>query len=427
MQVCFDSPELLRGEFEKNITNRGIFVPTEAQFEIRQRVVVDIVLGYVEAGAASLSLEGEVLHRIGPEMTVGGAVPGVAVQFEASALDLAEMFAPLLGQETVPAPRADTQGAARRSARREPVRVPVRVEPTSSPPFEASSRDLSLTGILFSVRDIVPPVGERVRICIFHPGGAPCIELDGQVARQIKNETGRIAAVAVAFDENQAADPHVCEVIDSLCHAANHSRLGGISGSIADLGLVKLLQMFGSSAPCGTLVVDYDGEQGWVAFADGSLLGAELGALKDHDAIVAMLEWPDGHFEFEAVADELLVDMAERHPLAAAILEAERASGQRNAGGRASRRGASAEETIVLEPGDVHIPCLQFGPDTILDVDSEIEEQLGSVLGKLEQAVFDLASSAMPLGKIVEIIPEAEERIHVVVEGLIESGLLRPR
>jgi len=427
MQIRFDSPESLRGEFEKNIANCGIFVPTEAQFKIRQRVVVDIVLGYTEAGAGSLSLEGEVVHRIGREMAASGAVPGVAVQFEAAPLRVAELFAPLLGQSEAPVPGADTQGKARRGARREPVRVPVRVMPASTPPFETTSRDLSSKGILFSMCDAALPIGEDVRVWLSHPSGDSSIEVDGQVARQVKNQTGRVAAVAVAFDENQAADPHVCEVIEALCHAAHRSRLGGIGGQIADLGLANLLQMFGSSAPRGTLVVDRDGEQGWIAFADQSLLGAELGALKDHDALTAMLDWPDGHFEFEVAADESRVERGTRRPLMAAILEATFAIDEHRAGRAASGRGDSAEQSSVVEPADSNVMSLHLASDTILEVDSEIEKQLGTPLDKLEQAVLDLAKFLMPLSKLLEIIPEDDERIHAAVEGLVESGVLRPR
>ncbi len=427
IQIRFDSSESLRAEFEKNITNAGIFIPTEAQFEIRQRVVVDIVLGFAGAWDASLSLDGEVVHCIGPEMAASGAVPGVAVQFEASTLNLAELFAPLLGEKKLPASGADTQGEGRRGAARESARVSVRVIPASSPPFEATSRNLSSTGILLSMRDDVLSVGEVVRVCLSHPSGDPSVEVDGRVVRQIKNKTGRIAAVAVVFDENQAAIPHVFEVINALCHVAQRGRLGGISGSIADVGFASLLQLFGGSAPCGTLVVDRDGEQGWVAFADESLLGAELGALKDQDALAAMLDWPDGHFEFEAVADELLLDVAKRRPLAVAILEAMCTVDERNSGGRTSGGGDPVEQTSVMELDESHVACLQLGSDTILEVDSKLEDMLGSALDKLERTILDLVKSAMPLGKLVQSIPEDEERIHAVVGGLVDSGIIRLR
>ena len=48
-------------------------------------------------------------------------------------------------------------------------------------------------------------------------------------------------------------------------------------------------------------------------------------------------------------------------------------------------------------------------------------------MDKLDHAVVDLAKSAMPLRKLMQIIPEDEERIQAVVEVLVEAGVLRPR
>jgi len=81
LRIKFKSPERLRAEFEKNISNGGIFVPSESDFAIRQRVVVEIGLDYDDAAGMSISLDGEVVHRIPPEMAPSGVVPGVAIQF----------------------------------------------------------------------------------------------------------------------------------------------------------------------------------------------------------------------------------------------------------------------------------------------------------------------------------------------------------
>ena len=104
--------------------------------------------------------------------------------------------------------------------------------PTMSPPFEATSRDLSGTGVLLSMKETPLPLGEIVRTCLWHPSGDPSVEVDGQVVREVRNKNGQIAAVAIAFDRTQAADPRVVEVIDALRQAGHRSRLGGISVSI---------------------------------------------------------------------------------------------------------------------------------------------------------------------------------------------------
>jgi Tfp pilus assembly protein PilZ len=428
--VRFESSERLCEEFEKNIANGGIFVPSESDFAIRQNVMVEIQLGYAETVNSSLSLEGEVVHRIPPEMVASGVVPGVAIQFEASAEKLREHFAPLLGDESAePKPEVDTQGKKRRGAKRRSVRVPIRVMPESSPPFEATSRDLSTSGILLSMGKVVLPIDEIVRICLWHPTGERSVEVDGKVVRQVQNKTGRIAAVAVAFDRNQASDPRVSEVIEALSQAGHRSRLGGISGSIADLGLANLLQMFGSSAPRGTVVCEWDGDQGWVAFADGSLLMAEVGALRGHEALVTMLDWPDGRFEFEANADENLVKTAERQPLTGAILEAVCAIDEREAanrtGGGASDDQDWAEQTVVMSSEKTPPTLISIGPESVFAVNAELEESTRVVLGKIQEAVLDLAKSGVPVSKLLEIIPEDEATVYRALEELVESGILR--
>ena len=433
IQIRFTSPNELREEFEKNIANRGIFISSELAFEVRQALDVEIVLDYAtDSSGVALSLHGEVVHCIPPEMTASGATPGVAVQFDESASELRTAFEPLLavssvadsdsvsdcavvvdGDESASSAGTDAIGAERRSAKRGAVRVPVRIMPTMSPPFEATSRDLSATGILLSVKEIALPVGEIVRTCLWHPSGEPSVEIDGQVVREIKNKSGRIAAVAIAFDRSQAADSKTADVIEALRHAGHRSRLGGISGSIVDLGLANMLQMFGSSAPEGTLVVERDGEQGWIAFASAQLLGAELGALSGHEALVAMLEWGEGRFQFEATADEKLVATATAagRPLEAAVFEAVCALDERG-------RGSDEDEED---------DAYSIGESTTFLVDLEQEDASRSALGKTEEAVLELAKSGMPTDKLKAIIPEPEELVQRALEGLVELGILIPR
>jgi len=467
VQIRFESPDALRQEFEKNISKRGIFVESEAAFEVRQPIDVEIILDYAPPGATNsestdaasevsnvaMTLRGEVVHCVPVAMAANGAKPGVAIQFDAGARLLCESFAPLLEQAAAAtsgaAPKAGcvegaspTQGAGateglktsasgapedaspsldlgqtdaatrvgpeRRGAKREAVRVPVRIMPTMSPPFEATSRDLSASGILLTARTVALPIGEVVRTCLWHPSGEPSIEIDGKVVRGIKNKTGRIAAVAIAFDRHQAADPQTRDVIDALRHAGHRSRLGGISGSIIDLGLANMLQMFGASAPAGTLVVERDGEQGWIAFAKRQFLSAELGALVGRDALMVMLDWGEGRFHFEATVDEKIVATAVPQPLDAVVLEAVCAPDERDR----SDSEPDVGETCVVDASTTFI------------VDLKQEERFRSSFGKTEDAVLELAKSGMATGKLKEIIPEPADAIQDALEGLVERRVL---
>ncbi len=403
----FDTPAALRAEFEKNISNRGIFVATKVEFEIRQSVEVEIVLVYAAAPSDRLVLRGEIVHRLAPEMARSGGRAGVAVQFEESVAELRARFEPLLGDEPLPEPDSDLAGERRRSARRAAVRVPVRVRKAKGASFTATTRDLSGTGVLLSIREERLELSEIVRIGLRHPSGEPSIELAGRVVREVKNKRGQVAAVAVAFDRHQAADPGACEVIDALREASHQGRLGGISGSIVDLGLPNMLQMFGSSAREGTLVVEREGEQGWIAFADNQFLAAELGAKSGTCVIDEMLGWTEGRFEFEARVDPALLASPDRKSLAAVLLEAVCARDER---ARPAARGAS--------------PSASISGDATFLVDFEQEEVANASLDKTEQAVLDLARSGMSVARIESIIPEPAERVRAAVAALVEMGVL---
>ena len=435
LHVQFDSPEALRGEFEKNIANRGLFVVTPEPYAVRQPVAVEIELVYLDgAGGADcpggvVELEGEVVHRIPPEMAGNGVVSGVAIQLDDSAQALRARFTPLLGKRAVREIDSDRDGARRRIARRNAVRVPVRVMPSRSEPFEATSRDLSVSGILLSLRDQRLPVGEGVRICLWHPSGEPCVVIDGVVAREVRNRNGRVAAAAVAFDRSQLEDPDVRSVIGALREAGLRSQLGGISGSLADLGLANLLQMFGTSAPAGTIVVEHDGEQGCIVFAEGQLLLAELGPLVGRDALVAMLDWAEGRFEFQARAEEGLLASADRRPLAGAVLDALCRLDERDRD--AQKNGASAssqaEDTAVFGAEGMFGPGIELGPDTTFEVDPEQQDGAGDLLDKTQQALIDLARSGMSCSRMMEVIPESEDVTQAALERLVELGVLLPR
>lgn len=408
LQMRFETQAALRAEFEKNIANRGLFLATHAELEVRQTVEIEIVLAYEPAGSPRVVLRGEVVHRVSPEMVRGAGRAGIAVQLEDSVAALRERFEPLLGAERLPDPDADRDGEHRRSARREPVRVPVRIRVGNRPPFLATSRDLSGTGILLSVREERLAVGEIVRVGLSHPGGGGSVELAGRVVREVRNKRGRVAAVAIAFDRRQAAEPATCALIAALREASHQGRLGGISGSIVELGLVNLLQMLGSSAPQGTLVVEHDGEQGWIAFARNQFLAAELGALAGREALEEMLGWQEGRFEFDARVEPSLLEAGASEPLAAVVLEAVCARDERGQAG--------------AEPGS----SSSFGPEATFRIDLEQAELAGGQLDKTEAAVLDLARAGMSRARMEAIIPEPAERVGAAIGSLVEMGVLIP-
>jgi hypothetical protein len=198
-------------------------------------------------------------------------------------------------------------------------------------------------------------------------------------------------------------------VLDALREASHRGRLGGISGSIVDLGLPNMLQMFGSSAKEGTLVVEREGEQGWIAFADNQFLAAELGAQSGKRVIQEMLGWTEGRFEFEARVDPALLSSPARESLAAVVLEAVCA---RDEWARPAARGAT--------------PAVAISRDATFLVVAAQEEVANAARDKIEQAVLELARSGLSVNRIEAIIPEPFDRVRAAVAALVEMGVLIP-
>lgn len=85
------------------------------------------------------------------------------------------------------------------------------------------------------------------------------------------------------------------------------------SGSLADMGLVDLLQTIDISRKTGVLFLSSGGRRGAVYFKDGALQHAELGKLRGEKAIYRFLVWSEGSFDLEfrpIRLDEITIEMS---------------------------------------------------------------------------------------------------------------------
>src|SRR5690349_9566353 len=71
------------------------------------------------------------------------------------------------------------------------------------------------------------------------------------------------------------------------------------AGSLADMGLVDLLQTIDVSRKTGVLRLSSGERRGNVYFHEGRVIDAELGDLKGESAIYRFLVWSDGEFELD--------------------------------------------------------------------------------------------------------------------------------
>jgi Tfp pilus assembly protein PilZ len=409
LTLHFDDPVAFRKEYRENIVQGGAFIRTEKSFNLRDAVVVEITLAFADVVT---ELDAEVVHCVSTEHA-GSGNAGVAVQFLLAAADLRDRF-----ERYVPASPARTEAPAspkapagkaagkkappaaeedddRRSKKRGKARVSAKVE-TPHLTLDGSTRDLSENGVLLSVDGSDLPVGKEVRLTLVHPDSHERFEVSGRVARHLEGK-GTVAAVAIEL----AGDAPGFDELVRDAHAVDaRRRARGIAGSIEELGMGNLVQMFGKFARAGTLNATYGSEEGSASFENGALRHCRLGALTGTKALARLLSWEGGHFEFHSELDPQ-DDLPAPMPLEAALLEAAR----------------QVDEMRRVEPGTLD-------PNARLRLDAKTLAASEATLTKTEEAVVDLAGAGLTVRRLLDVIPESDAQILEAIRSLAERGLV---
>ena len=424
LRIRFDRAEAFRLEFDRNIAKGGVFVPGASGLELREVVEVELAL---EWSGQKRSLEAEVVH------VAAGA--GVALQFLRPAADVRDELAALLPhargrtelEEAWQLPELDEgDGAAatiselgerddlfgpgggaleapdpvdRRRAARAPIRVPALLDGESQR-IQGVTRNLSETGALISADASELPPGKKVRLKLRNPGTGDPVDVSGRVTRHVETE-GTVAAVSIDFEVPPAQKADLAALVRAAESVHKQRSAGGISGRIEELGMPSLIQMLGRSSPQGTLSATTGTEEGVLAFEGGNLRYARLGATRGLKALVRMLQWTTGSFEFHAQVDALEVE-DEPMRLEAALLEATRRLDE------ALRAG-----TTRLDPR------LRFG------IDRDALAAVGG-LAKVEESVLELAAAGFTVRRILDVVPEDDAQVSEALLALIERGVLTP-
>jgi Tfp pilus assembly protein PilZ len=391
LRVAFQTAAELRRELETNLARGGLFVPSREPAELREEVTVEVELAF---HGTRVRLPAEVVAVVAPELAHAGGTPGVAVQILEPAAAIVARFAPLVG---APAP-APAHGERRRSPRRG-ARVVGRLA-SADASLAIRTRDLSHAGVLVSLEGAPPaPVGENVLLALVHPVTGQELEVEGTVVRHVES-AGSVPALAVAFSTREASRPEVQRFVDDL-QAASHAReLGGIRGSLGEMGLAGLLQSFAAAAREGALRVARGAEEGHLVFVGRDLVGARLGSVSGTKALARMLAWNDGQFEFHGHVEDADRD-GEPSSLDAALLDAAR----------------QLDERARLEPFPVR-PDARF---------AATGAQGESAFGKTEAAILDLAGAGFTLRAMLDVIPDEDHVVLRALAGLLDRGVLAPR
>jgi uncharacterized protein (TIGR02266 family) len=391
LRVEFEEAETFQREYQSNLSNGGVFVRTEESFEAREAVEVELAFPYA---SRSLALAGEVVDIVPAGMAAVGGTAGVAVQFLMSVRDLRKRFAPLVDTAT-PAELGD---GGNRGAPRKPVHVASQIQ-SERCVVSGRTRNLSLTGVLVEVSGAAPQPGDVVEVALTHPTTGECRTLAGRVARQIE-ASGELTAVAIQFTSEEIESEETVRFIEEVQGIEHTRRLGAITGPIDAIGPQAILQMFANSAPRGTLLLRHGQEEGVICFDQGLLLRSELGGKTGMKALIRMLSWRDGAFEFRASVEDCRVQGAPL-PLEAALFDAVR---QIDEGTTVEQSRFPLHARIVQMPGG--------DPDAY------------GGLSKVEAALIDLAHARFTVQRALEVIPEPDPEIFRALQSLADAGLV---
>jgi hypothetical protein len=277
-----------------------------------------------------------------------------------------------------------------------PAQVPIRIK---APGISlcGHTRDISLCGVLVSAPGDSMPVGTRVQLTIDHPSSGESLGVDATVTRQVASKSG-VVALAIEFDPPPERQDEVHRFIADLQSAEHSRRLGGMRGSLSEIGPQNLLQMLSKTAPSGTLTVQHENEEAVIGFEDQMLCYAQLGSIGGLKALTRVLGWDEGSFEFHA----RLESMMSEHPpmlLDAALLQATRDLDE-----------LRTLDLSVLPPNaTVRFQSAPAGPG-------------GAEASKVEAAVLDLARCEFTIQRIVDMIPETDVEILRALTFLADLG-----
>jgi hypothetical protein len=243
------------------------------------------------------------------------------------------------------------------------------------------------------------PVGAGLRLRLVHPGSGRGMEVGARIVREVRSD-GEVTALGIQFQGPESREPGFERFVEEIQAAEHSRRLGGIAGSIAELGPQNLLHMFGTTAQAGTLTLIQGELEGVIGFEHGLLRYARLGSASGMKALTRLLAWRQGGFEFHARLEPLATPEPPL-PLEAAVLEA------------------------VRQLDEVQrIDARRFPPEARLRL---VDPRAGVADGasKVEEAVVDLARAGFDVRRIVEVIPEPDPEIFRAIEALVDRGVVR--
>lgn len=393
--TVFEERQAFLHEYQRNIANGGLFVPTPERFELREVVDLELDLRFCNR---SVTLSAEVVQSVPPGLEASGGEPGVAVQFLMPAGELRDLLGRIAGvpMPTPPPERWPGRPGRTQPAARSAARLTAQIE-VGGATRAGYTRDLSRSGVLVTTAGEPIPVGSHVRVTLVHPRTGEKLAVAGTVVRHGLDHAGRVVGAGIRFDVD-ADDTRRLELLEDLSAAAHALERAAIRGPVGTLGLASLIQMFSSCTSGGTLTLTRGDAEGCVVFEGGRLLHASAGNATGAKALARLVAWEDGSFSFAPVVPPTgSADAAV--PIYGALLEAVHQLDElRRLPLRALPPSARLVRTARGDAGEV---------------------------GALEEVLLELARRGATVLGAVDALREPDAAVYRALLSLIERGRVR--
>ena len=174
----------------------------------------------------------------------------------------------------------------------------------------------------------------------------------------------------------------------------------GVEGSLNEVSLVDLLQIFGLNRRTGTLLLIHGNDEGKIYLSNGVVLSTVLGETNGEKALYRILRWQDGTFRY--LPGEVNITRNITRSMDALLMEGMR----------------------QLDEWD-SIYNLMPPPDTVLKL-VKPREDLPQNLRPVTQEIILLMEFYSTLEEIVEKATHTDYDICRSILGLIQKGIVRP-
>lgn len=291
LHVAFATPEAFVREFDENLENMGLFVPTERKVALRE--VLDVLVAV--PGGPAIAGRGEVSYTVDPS---SGRPAGVGLHLHEFDLEAARR-----ARAAIRAHQNDE--LLRPPEQRGAVRIParLRVRYRSRAAFEQGlTRDISNGGVFLRTEEPYPP-GTALDLVFVRPLDGRELLVPAEVVRDpvILDGTGPGIGMGLRFRSMDLRERRNLERFVGYVDLRRRAHTAAeVRGQLQDAGVEGIIHLFCETDRSGELVLRAQDGAGRIEFRESRILRAELPDTGVHGerALFRMMTWEQGDFEY---------------------------------------------------------------------------------------------------------------------------------